>query len=86
MYYVYFLKSTRNGKMYCGSSSKHPQQRLEEHNGGSNKWTKQNGPFLLLYFEEYICQIDCKKREQFYKTGFGRKIRNAILDAVSATG
>ncbi len=86
MYYVYFLKSTRNEKIYCGSSSKDPKLRLEEHNSGSNKWTKQNGPFVLLYFEEYLCEKDARKREMFYKSGFGKKIRNAILNSVSAKG
>ena len=60
--------------------------RLLEHNSGSNSWTKQNGPFVLLYYEKYFCKRDVEEKEKFYKSGFGRKIRNLILKSVSATG
>ena len=79
MFYVYFIKSKINNKIYTGFTSKHPKDRLKEHNSGANEWTKNNKPFELIYFEEYECEKDAKKREAFYKTGFGRKIRNLIL-------
>ena len=82
MYFVYFLKSLKNEKVYVGFTSKDPGERLAEHNVGTNVWTKNNGPFVLRYFEEYSCKIDAQKRERFYKTGFGRKVRNAILAVV----
>ncbi|MBI2436617.1 MAG: GIY-YIG nuclease family protein [Candidatus Magasanikbacteria bacterium] len=83
---MYFLKSSRNSKIYCGFSDKDPKERLLEHNQGSNKWTRQNGPFLLVYYESYHCETDARSRELFYKSGFGRKIRDAILSSVSARG
>jgi len=79
MFSVYFLESTKNKKIYTGVTSKVPEARLIEHNTGSNKFTKQNGPFKLLYFEKYDCSTDAHKREKFYKTGFGRKIRDLIV-------
>jgi len=82
MYHVYFLQSKRNSRIYCGFTDRDPKVRLKEHNEGSNKWTRQNGPFLLLYFESYCCEEDARKREMFYKSGFGRKIRGAILSIV----
>ena len=85
MFYVYFLKSTRNNKIYCGFSEKEPELRLKEHNNGTNKWTRENGPFLLLYYESYYCEKDARHKEKFYKTGFGRKIRDIILSSVSAS-
>lgn len=85
MYYVYFLKSTKNGKYYVGTTHKKPTERLIEHNNGSNQWTRQNGPFKLAYFEEYLCKEDAAKREKFYKSGFGKLIRNAILKTVENT-
>ena len=86
MYYVYFIKSTKNNKIYCGFSNKSPKVRLIEHNQKSNNWTKYNGPFVLLYYEKYSCELDARQREKFYKTGMGKKIRNAILSSVSARG
>ncbi|MBP9864203.1 GIY-YIG nuclease family protein [Patescibacteria group bacterium] len=86
MHSVYFLKSTTNGKYYVGMTEKDPKQRALEHNQGSNDWTSQNGPFTLVYYESYCCKEDAAKREAFYKTGMGRRIRDAIIGAVSAKG
>jgi len=86
MFCVYFLQSTRNNKIYTGVTEKEAKIRCAEHNRGSDQWTRENGPFLLLYFENYLCKEDAYARERFYKTGFGRFIRNAILSAVSAKG
>jgi putative endonuclease len=86
LYYVYFLKSVRNGKTYVGFSRKAPCTRTEEHNQGTNVWTKNNGPFFLAYWESYLCEKDARLRESFYKTGVGRRVRNAIIAAVSAKG
>jgi putative endonuclease len=86
MHHVYFLQSLSNDKIYCGSTDKDPKTRLMEHNQKSNEWTANNGPFVLIYFESYCCKQDAINREKFYKSGFGRKIRNAILQAISAKG
>ena len=79
MYYVYFLLSKKNGKIYTGYTSQKPAQRLKEHNNGSNQFTRNNGPFVLVYYESYICETDAQEREKFYKSGLGRKMRNAII-------
>ena len=60
-------------------TSKEPGERLREHNNGLNYWSRQNGPFELVYFERYYCKKDALAREKFYKSGIGRKIRNEIL-------
>ena len=63
-----------------------PNRRLEEHNFGTNTWTRNNGPFKLLYYENYYCEKDARAREKFYKSGFGRSIRDSIIRTVSARG
>ena len=75
MFFVYFIKSLKNKKIYVGSTEKIPTERLKDHNYGSNKWTRENGQFELVYYEKYFCKKDALKREEFYKTGFGRSIR-----------
>ena len=82
MFFVYFLKSLKNKKIYTGSTEKIPIERLKDHNYGSNKWTRENGPFALLYYEKYFCKKDALERELFYKTGFGRSIRDSIIKVV----
>jgi len=86
MHYIYFLKSSKNNKICVGYTETNPPERLKQHNQKSNKWTRENGPFLLLYYEKYFCKKDALMRERFYKTGIGRKIRNAIIVSVSAKG
>src|SRR3989344_1001737 len=77
MFYVYFLRSISNGKVYVEKTSKEPVERLKEHNSGKNHWTKANRPFKLIYYEQYVCKEDAAKREPFYKTGFGKKVKKA---------
>ena len=81
MYFLYFLKSVKNGKVYVGSTSKKPEVRLAEHNSGTNQWTRQNRPFKLVYFEKYHCINDAKSRELFYKTGVGKVVKRIIIES-----
>ena len=82
MFYVYFLESLKNGKIYVGQTSKLPQERLIEHNSGTNNWTRSNKPFKLIYYETYFCEEDSKLREKFYKMGFGKLIKQVIIDTL----
>lgn len=83
MHHVYFLKSKKNGKYYVGQTERVPSERLKEHNWGVNKWARENGPFELVYYESYLCKADALNREKFYKSGFGRRIKDIILQAVN---
>ena len=81
MHYIYFIKSITNKKVYVGHTSRDPIVRLQEHNDGHNSWTKKNGPFELVYYESYVCKEDTIRRELFYKSGIGKKVRKAIVEA-----
>ncbi len=83
MFTVYVLKSLRNSKRYVGYTGKSADQRLKEHNGGSNKFTSQNGPFELIYTEVYPTKTEAIRREKFLKSGIGRRWldENIILHA-----
>lgn len=48
MYNVYVLKSLQNGKRYVGFTGNDVMERLREHNNGTNKWTRANGPFKIV--------------------------------------
>lgn len=82
MHYVYFAKSLRNNKIYVGFTSRDPKIRIGEHNNGSNAWGKNNKPLKLVYYENFICKEDAMSREKFYKTGIGKKIKYAIIQAM----
>lgn len=71
-YWVYVIKSCRDGIIYIGYSS-NVKERLKKHNNGSSRFTKGHRPWRLIYKE--LC--DSKKsailRERFLKSGIGRQ-------------
>ncbi len=62
-----------------GSTSKAPNIRVEEHNVGTNIWSKNNRPLKLIYYESFMCKQDAINKEIFFKSGIGRRIKNAII-------
>jgi len=79
MFFVYVLRSLKNGKRYVGYTSKDVFTRLKEHNRHCNKWTRQNSPFVLVHFEEYSNKTEAIKREHFLKSGQGRQWLDSFL-------
>jgi len=71
MFYVYVLRSKRNGRFYVGST-KDVKKRLVEHNSGKSKAIRYNRPLELIYTEQYSTRSDVVKRERFLKMGQGR--------------
>jgi len=71
MYYVYVLKSQRDGKIYSGHCN-NLKKRIADHNAGLVKSTAGRRPFQLLYYEACNILYDAVKREKSFKTGFGR--------------
>ncbi len=79
-YYVYVLRSLKNNKRYTGCTGLPPDRRLAQHNSGSNKWSKGNKPFELVYVEEHPDKTSARKRENFLKTGVGRQFLDNALE------
>jgi len=67
MYYVYVLKSLKDGNLYKGSTSD-LKKRVERHNLGQVPSTRSRRPFKLVYYEGYTAKADALKREIFIKT------------------
>ena len=83
MFNVYLSKSLKSNKVYIGETSKIVEDRLKEHNQGSNTWTRQHKPFRLIYYESYHCEKDALRREKFLKSGIGNKVVKAIVKEFS---
>ncbi|KKR53410.1 MAG: GIY-YIG catalytic domain protein [Parcubacteria group bacterium GW2011_GWA1_40_21] len=74
MWYVYVIKSLKNGRLYVGSTGD-IKRRLKEHNNGiGGKYTKDNRPFELIFYEAFLNKEDATKDELFFKTGYGREV------------
>lgn len=80
MFYAYVLKSKKSGRLYTGSTDD-LKRRFSEHNKGiGGKFTKDNRPFEILYYEAYNTYDLAKKAERFYKTGYGREVLKGKLE------
>jgi len=66
MYYVYILKSRKDGNLYIGSTND-LKRRLDEHNNGLVFSTKSRRPFELVYYEAYKSEKDARNREKNLK-------------------
>lgn len=51
-YYVYVLRSFKDGNLYIGVTS-NLKRRISEHNLGKNISTRTRRPFELVYFETF---------------------------------
>ncbi len=80
MYYVYVLKSRKDGNKYTGITVD-LQGRLKKHNKGysSTRSTKYRGPFEIVYTEVVADRKEARKREKFLKSGSGREFLDKKL-------
>ena len=78
MYKVYVLKSQVSGYRYVGQTS-NLSKRITDHNSGESKYTKNRGPWALVYNESYQSRSEAMNREKYLKTGKGREFLDRIL-------
>ena len=71
MYYVYILKSDKDGKLYTGYTAD-LRRRMSEHENGKVESTKHRRPVKLICYEAYIDKETAHKREEFLKTSDGK--------------
>jgi putative endonuclease len=76
-YFVYILKSLKDNKRYVGFTS-NIDLRINEHNSGNVRSTKDRRPLELIYFEAFTSKKEAMQREKFFKTGKGREYLNSI--------
>jgi len=80
MFYVYVIKSLKDGKIYVGHTND-LKERIGQHNGGQVKSTRLRKPFKLIYYESSNILEDAVRREKSLKTGFGRRyLKNRLGD------
>jgi putative endonuclease len=78
MFFVYVLRSVRNGQRYVGFCQD-LVQRLGQHNAGITKSTKNRGPWELVHREMFPTRALAMRRERFLKSGQGREELKRIL-------
>ncbi len=86
MHYTYIIKSKKTSGFYTGYSS-NLRKRLWQHNNGKSPYTKERGPFTLIYYEACLNEGDARSRELYLKSGMGKRfIKNRIKRFLSLTG
>jgi len=68
MFYVYVLKSQKDGKYYIGFSTD-LKSRYKEHCDGKVRATFYGRPLILVYYEAYKNREIAQKRERQLKGG-----------------
>jgi len=80
VYFLYILRSLKDGKLYIGVTN-NIDKRLKQHNNGNTKSTKFRRPFILLYKESFSTRSEAMKREWHFKnTGEGNKLMRVLID------
>lgn len=72
MFYVYILKSTKDGNLYTGFTPD-IRKRILKHNSGKVFSTKNRRPLKLIYCELCLNEQDARAREKYFKTGVGKR-------------
>ena len=85
MHYVYVLRSGKEGNLYTGYTTG-LRQRVADHLAGRVSSTRHRRPFKLIYYEAYLVAQDAKAREQFLKSGSGKRfIRRQLAHYLSGS-
>ena len=81
MFTTYILQNSETKRFYIGSTN-NLQRRLEEHNRGQTKSTRQKGTWSIIYKEEFGTNIEAKRREKVIKSYKGGNAFKKLLAVV----
>jgi len=70
MYFVYILKSKKDGSLYKGMTE-NLEQRLNDHNFGSGKYSSTKRPYELHWYCAFKDKSKALKFEKYLKHGSG---------------
>ena len=77
-YYAYILYSLHDKGFYIGSTTD-LKLRLIKHIKGEVTATKFRRPLKLIHYEYFINKKDAMSREEYLKSGYGRKNLKEML-------
>ena len=78
MYYVYVLRSRKNGKLYTGFS-RNLKTRLDAHLGKRVYSTRRMADLELVFYEAFKVGRDAQRREKYLKTSTGKRMLRLTL-------
>ncbi len=79
MFFLYILKSLKDGKLYTGTC-RDIENRIKKHNLGLVKSTKNRKPFVLMWKENFKTLSEARKKEWELKyTPWGGKLKKELV-------
>ncbi|RLD40864.1 MAG: GIY-YIG nuclease family protein [Bacteroidetes bacterium] len=78
-YFVYVLKSTKDGRLYKGMTN-NIKRRIYEHSIGKHKSTRPYRPWNLVFTKELNSREEARELEKWLKSGIGREFLKSLLD------
>ena len=79
-YYIYILYSDSTDKFYTGASSD-IDKRLQRHNAGATKSTKNGRPWKIVYSEEFNTNKEALNRERYIKKQKSRSFITKLIES-----
>lgn len=70
MYFVYILKSKKDGSLYKGSTE-NLKQRIDDHNNGSAIYSSTKKPYKLVWYCAFPTKTQALQFEKYLKHGSG---------------
>ncbi len=77
MFYVYVIRSLKNGNLYKGSTED-IEKWLNQHNLGKVSSAKGHRPWVMVHFEKFETRAEAVAREKYWKSGVGREYLRSI--------
>jgi len=78
--FVYVLRSRSSGRFYIGSTTD-LQRRLAEHARGHSPYTRDRGPWELVYQEEYAELAQARRRERQMKSWKSHRLIQQLIES-----
>ena len=82
MFYVYVLQSELDGDRFYLGSTRDLKRRLESHNTGENRSTR-NHQWKLVYYEAYLTAVAARQRE--HKLKKHGKVKQALMQRIKVS-
>jgi putative endonuclease len=84
MYYVYVLRSRKDGKLRIGHTGD-LQRRIALHNNNEGVPGKYRVPFEVVYYEACTDKRDALKREHYLRGAYGQRfLQNRLSNYFSS--
>jgi putative endonuclease len=67
MFHTYVIQSTTSGVLYIGQTN-NLHDRIHRHNTNRNKWTKNKGPWILIFSQAFESRAEAMALETKLKS------------------